>query len=89
MHTVMEKMDEEWKRIFTSLIEEGMARDEFHCADARAATWRITLFLDGLAVQMIARRGVPKKKKKEAAAWMREHAAAELGIDVESLGSRR
>ncbi|MEV7251961.1 TetR/AcrR family transcriptional regulator [Streptomyces cyaneofuscatus] len=87
LRTVMEKMDEEWKRIFTSLIEEGMARGEFHCADARAATWRITLFLDGLAVQMIARHGV--LKKEEAAAWMREHAAAELGIDVESLGSRR
>ncbi|WP_411120073.1 TetR/AcrR family transcriptional regulator [Streptomyces sp. 058-1L] len=85
--TVMATMDEEWKRIFTSLIGEGMARDEFHCTDARTATWRIALFLDGLAVLMVARRGA--LRKDEAAAWMREHTAPALGIDVRALGPGR
>ncbi|MEW1615697.1 MULTISPECIES: TetR family transcriptional regulator C-terminal domain-containing protein [unclassified Streptomyces] len=66
LRTVMENMDEEWKKIFTSLIAEGMARGEFHCSDARVATWRITLFLDGLAMQMIGRRGVLKKEEAGA-----------------------
>ncbi|MFZ4276785.1 TetR/AcrR family transcriptional regulator [Streptomyces arboris] len=87
LRTVMETMDEEWKRIFTSLIGEGMARGEFHCPDARAATWHITLFLDGLSVPMVARRGA--LRKDEAAAWMREHTAAALGIEARALGPGR
>ncbi|MDX3342675.1 TetR/AcrR family transcriptional regulator [Streptomyces baarnensis] len=87
LRTLMEAMDEEWKRIFTSLIGEGMERGEFHCPDARAATWRITLFLDGLAVPMVARRGA--LRKDEATAWMREHTAATLGIDARALGPGR
>ncbi|AWW43120.1 TetR family transcriptional regulator (plasmid) [Streptomyces cadmiisoli] len=87
LSTVMQEMDEEWKRIFTALVEEGMASGDFHCADARRTVWRITLFLDGLAVQMVARRG--PLKRDEAITWMREHTAAELGIDPDVLGSRR
>ncbi|MFF4983989.1 TetR/AcrR family transcriptional regulator [Streptomyces sp. NPDC001046] len=84
---VMQDLDGEWKKIFTSLIEEGIASGDFHCADARTATWRITLFLDGLAVQMVARRGA--LKRDEAMLWMRERTAAELGIDPDVLGPRR
>ncbi|MFQ3560422.1 TetR/AcrR family transcriptional regulator [Streptomyces gramineus] len=84
---VMQELDGEWKKIFISLIEEGMASGDFPCADARAAAWRITLFLDGVAVQMVARRGV--LKRDEAMLWIRERTAAELGIDPEVLGPQR
>ncbi|MFD7286581.1 TetR/AcrR family transcriptional regulator [Streptomyces sp. NPDC059863] len=87
LHDVMRKMDEEWKSRIMSLVQEGMDSGEFHCADARVAAWRITLFLDGLAVQLIARRGA--LEKAEASRWVREHVAAELGIDPAALGPRR
>ncbi|MFJ6658413.1 TetR/AcrR family transcriptional regulator [Streptomyces sp. NPDC091377] len=87
LQDVMRAMDEQWKSSLTTLIQEGVDNDEFHCADPRTATWRITVFLDGLAVPLVARRGV--LQKSEAAQWVREHVAAQLGIEAEALAPRR
>ncbi|MGI5350304.1 TetR/AcrR family transcriptional regulator [Streptomyces sp. CA-250714] len=87
LHDVMRKMDEEWKSSIATVVQAGMDSGEFSCTDARAAAWRITLFLDGLAVQLVGRRGA--LGKAEAAQWVREHVAAELGIDAEALKPRR
>ncbi|RYJ25352.1 TetR-family transcriptional regulator [Streptomyces sp. L-9-10] len=87
LHDVMREMDEEWKSRITALVQEGMDNGEFHCSDARVVAWRITLFLDGLAVQLVARRGA--LEKAEASQWVREHVAGQLGIDPAVLGPRR
>ncbi|MCM2422802.1 TetR/AcrR family transcriptional regulator [Streptomyces sp. RKAG293] len=87
LHDVMRTMDEEWKSAMVQLIQEGTDSGEFRCADPREAAWRITLFLDGLAVQLVARRGA--LQKAEAARWVREHVAAQLGIDPADLAARR
>ncbi len=87
LQDVMQQMDAEWKARMTALVEEGAASGEFHCEDPRAAAWRITLFLDGLAVQLVARRGA--LEKAEAQRWVREHVAGQLGIPADLLGVRR
>ncbi|MFF4845474.1 TetR/AcrR family transcriptional regulator [Streptomyces collinus] len=87
LHDVMRQMDAEWKSYMTALVEEGTDSGEFHCPDPRAAAWRITLFLDGLAVQLVARRGA--MDRAEAMRWVREHVAAQLGIAPELLEARR
>ncbi|WP_411120063.1 TetR/AcrR family transcriptional regulator [Streptomyces sp. 058-1L] len=86
LQDVMQAMDEEWKAAFGRLIQEGVEHGEFQCADPREAAWRITLFLDGLAVQLVARRGV--LEKAQALAWVREHVAAHLGIAASDLEPR-
>ncbi|MFF7178615.1 TetR family transcriptional regulator C-terminal domain-containing protein [Streptomyces sp. NPDC008121] len=83
LHDVMRTMDEEWKASLTELIRDGVERGEFHCTDPRTATWRITLFLDGIAVQLVARHGA--LQKAEAAGWVREHVAGQLGIEASAL----
>ncbi|MEU8934314.1 TetR family transcriptional regulator C-terminal domain-containing protein [Streptomyces sp. NPDC048409] len=87
LQEVMMRMDNEWKAAITGLIEEGVRRGEFTCADPRAAAWRITLFLDGLAVQLAARRGA--LEKAEALRWVQEHVAGQLGVDPQVLASRQ
>ncbi|MFF0451612.1 TetR/AcrR family transcriptional regulator [Streptomyces sp. NPDC004609] len=87
LHDVMRTMDDEWKSSIVQLVQEGRDNGEFQCADPRVAAWRITLFLDGLAVQLVARRGV--LERAEATQWVREHVGAQLGIDPAALGPRR
>ncbi|MFJ5646170.1 TetR/AcrR family transcriptional regulator [Streptomyces sp. NPDC093223] len=87
LHDVMTRMDAEWKAGITALVREGVERGEFTCADPRAAAWHITLFMDGLAVQLAARRGA--LEKAEAQRWVRGHVAAQLGVDPSVLGGRR
>ncbi|WP_371789840.1 TetR family transcriptional regulator [Streptomyces sp. NBC_01471] len=86
LHDVMRTMDDEWKSSISRLVQEGMDSGEFRCTDARHTAWRITLFLDGLAVQLVARRGV--LDKAEAARWVREHVAGQLGIAPADLAAR-
>ncbi|MFI8828282.1 TetR/AcrR family transcriptional regulator [Streptomyces sp. NPDC053431] len=50
-------LDRAWKDALTSVISEGAAAGEFSCADPAAAAWRLTAFLDGMAVQMTAYPG--------------------------------
>ncbi|MFJ4963439.1 TetR/AcrR family transcriptional regulator [Streptomyces sp. NPDC088729] len=87
LHDVMRTMDEQWKASIAQLVQEGMDSGEFRCADPREAAWRITLFLDGLAVQLVARRGA--LEKAEATRWVREHVAALLGVEPADLAPRR
>ncbi|MFF0558242.1 TetR/AcrR family transcriptional regulator [Streptomyces sp. NPDC004266] len=57
LRRVAASLDQEWKAALTRVIEEGVAAGEFRCADPVAAAWRLTAFLDGLAVQTTAYAG--------------------------------
>ncbi|MFJ9428284.1 TetR/AcrR family transcriptional regulator [Streptomyces sp. NPDC101490] len=57
LRQVAHTLDQEWKRSLVEVITEGTATGEFHCADPMAAAWRLTAFLDGLAVQTTAYPG--------------------------------
>jgi AcrR family transcriptional regulator len=78
LRRVSKRLDLRWKQALAELIAEGVAAGEFRCADPRAAAWRITALLDGLSVQVTVHRGV--LTHRELAAWVREHAARELGL---------
>ncbi|NML51544.1 TetR family transcriptional regulator [Streptomyces sp. R302] len=51
LRRVAASLDQEWRRALTSVIEEGVAAGEFPCPDPAGAAWRLTAYLDGLAVQ--------------------------------------
>ncbi|KOG28981.1 TetR family transcriptional regulator [Streptomyces viridochromogenes] len=57
LRRVATSLDQEWKAALTRVIAEGAAAGEFRCQDPAAAAWRLTAFLDGLAVQTTAYAG--------------------------------
>lgn len=57
LRRVAASLDQEWKAALTRVIEEGAAAGEFRCPDPASAAWRLTAFLDGLAVQTTAYAG--------------------------------
>ncbi|MEU9015307.1 TetR family transcriptional regulator C-terminal domain-containing protein [Streptomyces sp. NPDC048479] len=83
LRAVMRSMDEDWRGAITGLIEEGVETGEFSCDDPVEAAWRITAFLDGLAVQLVARGG--QLKKTRTTQWVNSFVARELGIDAALL----
>ncbi|MET9951171.1 TetR/AcrR family transcriptional regulator [Streptomyces sp. NPDC006339] len=71
-------LDRAWKAELASVIAEGVAAGEFACADPSAAAWRLTAFLDGLAVQMTSYPGaLPRATMLE---WADAALARELGL---------
>lgn len=79
LRVAVRQLDDEWRRCIAALVAEGVAAGEFACADTDGAAWRITAFLDGAAVQLVARGGGPRRA--DITRWVREHIARELGID--------
>ncbi|WUQ09494.1 TetR family transcriptional regulator [Streptomyces sp. NBC_00250] len=57
LRRVAASLDQEWKAALTRVIAEGAEAGEFRCTDPAAAAWRLTAFLDGLAVQTTAYAG--------------------------------
>ncbi len=76
-------LDLAWKDSLAQIIEQGCESGEFSCADAREAAWRITAFLDGLAIQTIVyEREVSAHLVRERT---RDVVAHELGLDPDEL----
>ena len=84
LRKVAQALDLRWKGALAELIGEGVAGGEFRCPDPRAAAWRITAFLDGLAVQLVVRRDA--LSQEELQAWLYDRVAAEVGVDRAALG---
>ncbi|MCM1950016.1 MULTISPECIES: TetR/AcrR family transcriptional regulator [Streptomyces] len=51
LRRVAASLDQAWKAALTAVIDEGVAAGEFPCPDPAGAAWRLTAYLDGLAVQ--------------------------------------
>jgi AcrR family transcriptional regulator len=79
LRELTQRLDLRWREAVTELIAEGVAAGEFRCPDPRAAAWRTTALLDGLAVQLVARRDT--LSRAEVTAWVDDVVARELGID--------
>lgn len=78
LREVAGSLDREWKAALTRVIAEGAAAGEFTCPDPAAAAWRLTAFLDGLAVQMTSYAGaLPRATMLE---WAEGALARELGM---------
>lgn len=85
LRDVARDLDQQWKAALTEVIAAGAAAGEFACEDPAAAAWRLTAFLDGLAVQMTAYAG--SLSRAAMLQWTDEALARELGIDQASLTS--
>ncbi|GAA2773714.1 hypothetical protein GCM10019017_17430 [Streptomyces showdoensis] len=78
LREVAGSLDREWKAALARVIAEGAAAGEFACPDPAAAAWRLTAFLDGLAVQTTAYAGpLPRATMLE---WADGALARELGL---------
>ncbi|MFJ8078454.1 TetR/AcrR family transcriptional regulator [Streptomyces sp. NPDC096176] len=83
LRDVSRALDQQWKSALTEVIAEGAAAGEFPCPDPAAAAWRLTAFLDGLAVQMTSYAGT--LTRAAMLQWTDEALARELGIDHAAL----
>ncbi|MGW7355634.1 TetR/AcrR family transcriptional regulator [Streptomyces sp. NPDC054802] len=83
LRDVFRDLDQQWKSALTQVIAEGAAAGEFPCEDPAAAAWRLTAFLDGLAVQMTSYAG--SLSRAAMLQWADEALARELGIDRSEL----
>ncbi|WP_301554231.1 TetR/AcrR family transcriptional regulator [Streptomyces aureus] len=84
LRRVSASLDREWKAALTRVIAEGAAAGEFRCADPAAAAWRLTAFLDGLAVQTTAYAG--SLSRTAMLRWADAALARELNLPDENGG---
>ncbi|MFC7217508.1 TetR family transcriptional regulator C-terminal domain-containing protein [Streptomyces polyrhachis] len=71
-------LDARWKSALAEVIAHGTAAGEFDCADPEAAAWRLTAFLDGLAVQLTCYPGGLEPATLRT--WIDEAVTRELGL---------
>ncbi len=83
LREVARDLDQQWKAALTEVITEGAAEGEFPCEDPAAAAWRLTAFLDGLAVQMTSYAG--SLSRAAMLQWTDDALARELGLDRAEL----
>ncbi|MGA5406599.1 TetR/AcrR family transcriptional regulator [Streptomyces lavendulocolor] len=77
LREVAQDLDRQWKAALAEVIAQGAAAGEFRCEDPAAAAWRLTAFLDGLAVQMTAYAA--PFTRAAMLAWADEALAREIG----------
>ncbi|MDV5149474.1 TetR family transcriptional regulator C-terminal domain-containing protein [Streptomyces sp. SBC-4] len=82
LREVAASLDREWKAALARVIGEGVAAGEFRCPDPTAAAWRLTAFLDGLAVQTTAYAG--SLSRATLLRWADAALARELGLPEET-----
>lgn len=87
LRDVAQRLDAQWKAALADLIAEGAAAGEFSCPEPGAAAWRLTAFLDGLAVQTTSYRGAMTRRRMDE--WVHEALARELGIEPDVLRRAR
>lgn len=83
LREVSRGLDQQWKAALAEVIAQGAASGEFRCEDPAAAAWRLTAFLDGLAVQMTSYEGT--LSRAAMLEWTDDALARELGVDRAEL----
>jgi AcrR family transcriptional regulator len=73
------ELDLRWRGALEQVIRDGVVTGELRCDDPAGSAQRIAAMLDGLAVATQVRHSV---SRDQAAAWARDHAARELGLDA-------
>ncbi|WSQ69030.1 TetR family transcriptional regulator [Streptomyces sp. NBC_01216] len=85
LREVAKGLDQQWKAALTGVIAEGRAAGEFVCEDPAAAAWRLTAFLDGLAVQMTSYTG--SLSRAAMLEWADDALSRELGLSAPDGGT--
>jgi len=79
---VLRRLDGRWTEALRRVVEDGVARGSFACADPAATVARVSALLDGLSVAVLVYRTV---SHVELQRWVAEAVASELGIDADAL----
>lgn len=82
-----ESLDQRWRSLLRSLIEDGRREGVFHPADVEATTLRLASLMDGLAIQL-ALRDASMTVDRFQRLWI-DAAALELGVPNAVLRRRR
>jgi AcrR family transcriptional regulator len=82
IRAVLRRLDRRWCAALRDVVEDGVARGIFTCADPTATVTRVSALLDGLSVAALVYRTATRK---QARSWVADAVAAELGLDPSRL----
>jgi AcrR family transcriptional regulator len=82
IRAVLRRLDRRWCAALRDVVEDGVARGIFTCADPTATVTRVSALLDGLSVAALVYRTATRK---QARSWVADVVAAELGLDPSRL----
>ena len=82
LRAVLRRLDGRWTEALRQVVDDGVARARFTCADPPATVARLSALLDGLSVAVLVYRTVTVEQLRH---WVAEAAASELGVDAEVL----
>ena len=83
MRKISQELDEQSADSLERIIQRGIERGEFVCANPKAAALRLTALVDGLAVQFAAHDGMVTRD--QLIDHVRTLAAWEVGLEPDSL----
>ena len=78
----LRRLDGRWTEALQQVVDDGVARGSFSCADPAATAARVSALLDGLSVAVLVYRTVTVEQLHR---WVAEAVASELGLDAEAL----
>ncbi len=78
----LRRLDRRWTEALREVVEDGVARGSFTCADPAATVARVSALLDGLAVAVLVYRTVTLEELRR---WVAQAMASELGLDAQTL----
>jgi AcrR family transcriptional regulator len=82
LREVLRRLDRRWTEALREVVDDGIARGSFRCADPSATVARVSALLDGLSVAVLVHRTVTVEQLRR---WVAHAAASELGIDAGAL----
>jgi AcrR family transcriptional regulator len=79
----MRRLDRRWRVALEGAVRDGVADGEFRCDDPAATVAKIGAMVDGLSVATVVYGHVTRNQLR---LWIRDTAAAELGVPPATLG---
>jgi AcrR family transcriptional regulator len=74
----LRRLDGRWTEALREVVDDGVARGSFTCADPSATVARVSALLDGLSVAALVYRTVSREELRR---WVAGAVSSELGLD--------
>jgi AcrR family transcriptional regulator len=82
IRTALRRLDDRWRQVLSDVLASGVDHGAFTCADPAGAAARLGALIDGLSVATLVHGTVTRAQLRT---WVREAAAAEVGLDPQRL----
>jgi AcrR family transcriptional regulator len=82
IRTVLRQLDRRWCAALQAVVEDGVQRRVFTCADPTATVTRVSALLDGLSVAALVYRTATRRQVRS---WVAAAVAGELGLEPSKL----